>query len=72
LDRCRTSAAEREVVFGAAALIAMTVDPNYGLRPLREPLRVLLQYQPGIVPQRVLVVVEERIAEWTLRIELAE
>ena len=50
----------------------MTVHTDQGLRPLREPLRVLLQHLLGIVAQRVLIVVEERIGERTLRIELAQ
>ena len=71
-DRFRPSVAQRKVVFGSPALITMTIDTDHRLRPFGEPLHVLLQHPSCVFPQRVLVIVEEHVAEWMFRVELAQ
>src|SRR4030095_3256558 len=50
----------------------MSVDADLCLRPFRQPLRVSLEHLAGIVAQDVLVVVEEDIVEWLLRVKLLQ
>ncbi len=46
-DDLRSPLAEREIVFGRAAFIAVPIDADDGLRPLGEPLGILLQDLPA-------------------------
>src|SRR5579872_4828995 len=64
-DLHRTTIAEREVVLRRSAFIAMPLDADARLRPLLQPLRVSLQHHAALIANRVLVVIEEHVAERT-------
>ena len=64
--------AEREVVFGTAARVAMPFDRHLGARPSLHPLGVFLQRLRGVAADLAGIEIEECIRQRLLGVQLVE
>src|SRR5208282_5449345 len=71
LGGLRALGAQRDIVFLGAALIAMTLDLDPGLRMRLQPARIGFQHGVVLLLNRVLVVGEVNVAERALRAEFS-